>query len=86
MYNDGHVFQFQDPIVSSLPDTPEHVLIEFGLDVAHLLSVYKINVNSGKKFLITKSKVSVISWMADPQGNLCLGEALSYKTSAAIRV
>jgi dipeptidyl aminopeptidase/acylaminoacyl peptidase len=87
MYDDGHVSQFQDSIVSFLPDDPEHVLIELDLDVANLPSVYKINVNSGRKSRITKGKMSVRSWMADRQGNLRLGEALNYKTGeAAIRV
>jgi dipeptidyl aminopeptidase/acylaminoacyl peptidase len=87
MYDDGHVSQFQDSIVSFLPDDPEHVLMELDLDVVNLPSVYKINVNSGRKSRITKGKMSVRSWMADRQGNLRLGEALNYKTGeAAIRV
>ena len=87
MYDDGHVSQFQDSIVSFLPDDPEHVLIELDLDVANLPSVYKVNVNTGRKSRLTKGKMSVRSWMADRQGNLRLGEALSYKTGdAAIRV
>ena len=68
MYDDGHVSQFQDSIVSFLPDDPEHVLIELDLDVANLPSVYKINVNTGRKSRITKGKMSVRSWMADRQG------------------
>jgi dipeptidyl aminopeptidase/acylaminoacyl peptidase len=87
VYDDGRVSQFQDSVVSFLPDDPEHVLIELDLDVANLPSVYKVNVNTGRKSRITKGKISVRSWMADRQGNLRLGEALSYKTGeAAIRV
>ena len=87
MYDDGHVSQFQDSVVSFLPYDPEHVLIELDLDVANLPSVYKVNVSTGRKSRITKGKMSVRSWMADRQGNLRLGEALSYKTGeAAIRV
>ena len=87
MYDDGHVSQFQDSVVSFLPDDPEHVLIELDLDIANLPSVYKINVNTGRKSRITRGKMSVRSWMADRQGNLRLGEALNYKTGeAAIRV
>jgi len=87
VYDNGRVSQFQDSVVSFLPDDPEHVLIELDLDVANLPSVYKVNVNTGRKSRITKGKMSVRSWMADRQGNLRLGEALSYKTGeAAIRV
>ena len=87
MYDDGHVSQFQDSVVSFLPDDPEHVLIELDLEIANLPSVYKINVNTGRKSRITRGKMSVRSWMADRQGNLRLGEALNYKTGeAAIRV
>ena len=87
IYDDGHVSQFQDSVVSFLPNDPEHVLMELDLDVANLPGVYKINVNSGRQSRIIKGKMSVRSWMAERQGNLRLGEALSYKTGeAAIRV
>lgn len=54
MYDDGHVSQFQDPIVSFLHDDPEHVMIELDIDVANLPGVYKININTGRQSPITK--------------------------------
>jgi dipeptidyl aminopeptidase/acylaminoacyl peptidase len=87
MYDDGHISQFQDSIVSFLHDDPEHVMIELDLDVANLPGVYKININTGSRSRITKGKMSVRSWMADRQGNLRLGNALNYKNGeASIRV
>jgi dipeptidyl aminopeptidase/acylaminoacyl peptidase len=81
--SDNHVSQFQDNVVSFLPDDPEHILIALDLDVANMPNVYKLNINTGKKSRVIKGKMSVRDWMADRQGNLRLGEALSYKTGEA---
>lgn len=70
--------QFQDNIVSFLPDDPDHILLEIGR--ASLPSVYKFNIYSQEKSRITKGKLFVNSWMADRQGQLRLGSALNYKT------
>ena len=81
--SDNHVSQFQDNVVSFLPDDPEHILIALDLDVANMPSVYKLNINTGKKSRVIKGKMSIRDWIADRQGNLRLGEALSYKTGEA---
>jgi dipeptidyl aminopeptidase/acylaminoacyl peptidase len=82
-----HFSQFQDNVVSFLPNDPEHILVAVDLEVANLPDVYKINVNNGKKSRITKGKLAIRDWMADRQGNLRLGESLNYKTGeASLRV
>ncbi|GAC04492.1 alpha/beta hydrolase family protein [Paraglaciecola chathamensis] len=78
-----HNSQFQDTVVSFLPNDPDHILMALDLDVANLPSVYKVNVNSGRRSRVQKGKMQVRSWMADRQGNVRLGESLSYKTGKA---
>lgn len=83
VYDQDHVSQFQDNVISFLPDDPEHVLIALDLKVPNLPGVYKVNVNTGAKSRITRGKMMIRDWMADRQGNLRLGEALSYKDGRA---
>lgn len=78
-----HASQFQDTVVSFLPEDPDHILIALDLDVANVPSVYKLNIYSRKRVRIEKGKMQVRSWMADRQGNVRLGEALSYKSGDA---
>ena len=78
-----HVSQFQDNVVSFLPDDPEHILIALDLDIPNMPNVYKLNINTGKKTRIIKGKMQIRDWMADRQGNLRLGESLNYKTGEA---
>lgn len=63
--SDDHVSQFQDNVVSFLPDDPEHILIALDLDIANMPSVYKLNVNTGRRSRVTKGKLSIRDWMAD---------------------
>ena len=85
--NDNHVSQFQDDVVSFLPDDPEHILIAIDLDIPNLPSVYKLNIYTRRKSRIEKGKMDVRDWMADRQGNLRLGQALDYNSGeASIRI
>ncbi|WP_340678802.1 alpha/beta fold hydrolase [Paraglaciecola sp.] len=78
-----HISQFQDNVISFLPDDPEHILVAIDLDKANLPSVYKLNVNNKKLQRLEKGKMEVRDWMADRQGNLRLGEALDYDSGEA---
>ncbi len=87
IYGNQHISQFQDDVISFLPNEPDYILIALDLEVANLPDVYKLNINTGNKSRISRGKMSVRDWMADRQGNLRLGEALNYKTGeASIRV
>jgi len=79
----SHISQFQDNVVSFLPDDPDHILVAIDLDVANLPSVYKLNINNKRKTRIEKGKMEVRDWMADQQGNLRLGVALNYESGEA---
>ena len=78
-----HVSQFQDNVISFLPDDPDHILVAIDLDIANLPSVYKLNVNTKKLSRIENGKMQIRNWMADRQGNVRLGEALDYDTGEA---
>lgn len=75
--------QIQDNLVSFLPDDPEHILIALDLDVPNLPDVYKLNIYSGARSLVLRGKMKVRDWMSDRQGNIRLGQSLSYKTGEA---
>lgn len=70
--------QFQDNVVSFLPNDPDHILLEIGN--ASLPGVYKFNIYTQESSRVTKGKLFVESWMADRQGRLRLGSALNTKT------
>lgn len=78
-----HRSQFQDTVVSFLPDDPDHILLALDLDVANMPSVYRVNINTRSRHRLQRGKMRVRSWMADRQGNVRLGESLSYKTGKA---
>ncbi|MEP1552081.1 MAG: S9 family peptidase [Paraglaciecola sp.] len=82
-----HYSQFQDDVISFLPNDPENILIALDLDTVNLPGVYRLNINTGRKSRISRGKLNIRDWMTDRQGTLRLGEALNYKTGeASIRV
>lgn len=72
LYN--YVSQFQDNVISYLPDDPDHVLISVDREVPLHQTVYKANVYTGRLSRVKKHSGSVRSWFADRQGNVRIGE------------
>lgn len=70
----GWVSQFQDNILSTLPDDPDHILL--GVDREHpgMQTVYKSNVNTGRLKRVKKHTSGIRSWIADRQGEVRVGE------------
>lgn len=68
-----HVPQHGDNLVSLLPDEPEHILLAADLDNPNRPSVYKINLESGKRQKVQRSKSYIVDWYADQQGRIRLG-------------
>lgn len=70
------IIQFQDNIVSLLPDDPEHILVSMALErsAEGAPSVYEVNVNTKKRRLIHPYKELVQDWMADQQGRIRVGQ------------
>lgn len=79
----NHVSQFQDNVISFLPNDPDHILVAVDLDTVNMPSVYKLNINNRKLSRLERGKMDVRDWMADRQGNVRIGEALDYKTGEA---
>lgn len=69
----GWVSQFQDNIISMLPDDNDHILIGVDRVLPGHQTVYKVNVYTGKLTRVQKEKASIKSWMADNQGNVRIG-------------
>lgn len=70
----NHVSQYQDNIISMLPDDPDHILISVDREVPQHQTVYKANVYSGKLSRVKKHNSGVRSWYADRAGNVRIGE------------
>ncbi|TDF34770.1 S9 family peptidase [Alteromonadaceae bacterium M269] len=78
-----NVSQFQDNVISYLPDDPDHILVALDLDVRHQPSVYKVNINTTRKKRIEKGKLWIRDWLVDQQGKLRVGISLNYETGEA---
>lgn len=76
----GWVSQFQDNIISMLPDDPDHILISVDRVLPGRQTVYKVNVNTGKLTRVQKEKPSITSWMADNQGRVRVGMGYDDRT------
>jgi dipeptidyl aminopeptidase/acylaminoacyl peptidase len=72
------VAQFQDNIISLLPDDPEHILVSIALERSGrgLPSVYEVNVDTKKRRRIHRYKDLVRDWMVDQQGRIRVGQKL----------
>jgi len=70
----GWVSQFQDNVISYLPDDPEHILLSVDREMPQHQTVYKANVYTGKLSRVKKHSNSVRSWYADRAGNVRIGE------------
>ena len=74
------VSQFQDNVISYLPDDPEHILLSVDREMPLHQTVYKANVYTGKLKRVKKHSSSVRSWYADRAGNVRVGEHYNDKT------
>jgi dipeptidyl aminopeptidase/acylaminoacyl peptidase len=71
---DGWVSQYQDNVISFLPDDDAHVLVSVDREMPFHQTVYKANVYTGKLTRVKKHSISVRSWYADRAGNVRIGE------------
>ncbi|KFZ37923.1 hypothetical protein HR45_08790 [Shewanella mangrovi] len=69
-----HVAQFQDNIISLLPDDPDHVLMSIDYDLATQPSVYKVDIYSNSREQVQRNTPYVIDWIADRQGKVRIAE------------
>jgi len=71
----GLVPQFQDRMLSPLPNDPDHVLMEVGpVERPRTPDVFKVDIRTGEPERIINNRLGVFQWLADPQGVVRLGK------------
>lgn len=60
--------QFQDNIISFLPEKPNKILMAIGYDKPNHPSVYEVNIKTNKRKRVRKYKSNIDDWYADQQG------------------
>jgi dipeptidyl aminopeptidase/acylaminoacyl peptidase len=66
---EDHNAQFQDNIISYLPDKPDHILMAIDFELANRPSLYKVNIRTNKRTRIKRSRTNITDWYADQQGH-----------------
>ncbi len=83
----GFVSQYQDNVISFLPEDPDNILLSIDRDMPAHQSVFKVNVNTGRMASVKAYKTAVNSWLADRQGVVRYGYGYNDKTrEISIRV
>ncbi len=67
--------QFEDQILSYLPDQPDHVLIAYRDPIEDYPAVKRLNIKSGALRSFAPMKRPVVQWHVDADGRLRAGEA-----------
>lgn len=71
----GLVPQFQDRMLSPLPNDPDHVLMEVGpVERPRTPDVFTVDIRTGEPERILNNRLGVFQWLADPQGQVRLGK------------
>jgi len=65
---DNHFSQFQDNVIDILPDDPDHILLGLDRSRVNYPDVYKVNVYTGKRKRVVKTRSSVRYWASDRDG------------------
>lgn len=74
-----HPAQYQDNVISWLPDDPEHILVSVDFDTPIHASVFKVNLYTKGRQRVQRSYSDVMSWKADQQGRVRIGNAYDEK-------
>ncbi|MBT1062508.1 S9 family peptidase [Bowmanella sp. Y26] len=74
--SDDHASQFQDNVVSLLPEDDEHFLLAVDADIPNLPSVYKLSLKHTGRQKLQQAKEDIHDWHADRQGRVRLGVGL----------
>ncbi|MBE0366678.1 alpha/beta hydrolase family protein [Pseudoalteromonas aurantia] len=68
--------QFQDNVISMLPDDPKHILVAVDFDTANRPTVFKVNVDTKRRKRILRPRRNISDWIADEQGRVRIGYKL----------
>lgn len=72
--------QFQDDVISFMPDKPNKILVQVAFEVVNKPSVYEVDIESKQRSKRIRGKNSVDSWIADRQGNVRIAYNLDETT------
>tara|TARA_R110002124_G_scaffold19440_14_gene78030 strand:- start:17943 stop:19886 length:1944 start_codon:yes stop_codon:yes gene_type:complete len=78
-----HISQFQDDVISTLPAEPDTILMGYDIDNPTYPAVYSVDVNTGRKSKVRRSKFPVRDWIADRQGRVRAG--IGFDADEALR-
>jgi dipeptidyl aminopeptidase/acylaminoacyl peptidase len=71
----GAVPQFQDHLLSPLPDDPDHVLMQVGpVERPRTPDVFKVDIHSGEPQRVLDNRLGVFEWLADWRGVVRIGK------------
>ncbi|MFC7048449.1 alpha/beta hydrolase family protein [Emcibacter nanhaiensis] len=74
------ISQFQDKVVSFLPDDPDHILLALDdFDNINRPDVYKVNIHDADRSRIIRSRTNIRDWRADQKGVVRLGIGFNEK-------
>ncbi|TMO67695.1 alpha/beta hydrolase family protein [Pseudoalteromonas aurantia] len=76
--------QFQDNVISMLPNDPKHILVAVDFDTVNRPSVFKVNVDTKRRERILRPRRNISDWIADRQGNVRIGYKLKDTTISYI--
>lgn len=62
--------QFQDNVISFLPEKPNKILMAIAFEKVNYPSVYEVDVRTKKRRRIKKFKSHTVDWFADQQGQI----------------
>jgi len=65
-----------DDLLHILPNEPDYVVVAADFDDPGFPSVYRVNINTGRRQRILESIWPIRTWVADPTGNVRLGQGL----------
>jgi dipeptidyl aminopeptidase/acylaminoacyl peptidase len=77
-----HYSQFQDNIISLLPDDPGHILMGIDLEEPNLDTVYRINIYTKDRSVVQHFKKDVRDWRTDQQDRVRIGTMFNPTTTA----
>jgi hypothetical protein len=55
-------------VVATLPDDPDHILVQWNEKYAEFFGLYKVNVHGGRPELLTGKMTDVTNWFVDHNG------------------
>ncbi|MEJ6474672.1 S9 family peptidase [Pseudoalteromonas piscicida] len=72
-YRNQRLAQFQDSVLSLLPQQPNKVLVQTDFDIPNKPSVYLLDLLRDRRQKLVRGRRKIASWIADQQGNVRIG-------------